>query len=127
MAKRGSSISVPESWLEQCREWRKEQNLTLKETGSYLGRVMRRGRPYALATIRRYLIGDLVTDELTQAFAKAMDVLHPIQVLETPHHQRWCELGVRLDKGDADTFKAELDRLERLVSMVEELQKFRGE
>ena len=116
MAKRGSAISVPESWLEQCRSWRKEQGLTLQATGVRLARAMKRGRPYAIATVQRYLKAELVTDELTEAFAKAMGVPHPVQVLEDENHQRWCELGVRLDKGHSETFKAELDRVERLVA-----------
>ena len=122
MSKRGSSIEVPESWLEKCRQWRTEQGLTLEETGALVARSIRRNRAYGIATVQRYLSGVLVTDELTEAFAKAMNVPHPITLLESPKHRKWCELGVRLDRGDTGTFDAELDRLERLVGLIEELR-----
>lgn len=122
MVKRGSAIAVPESWLEQCRAWRKEQGLTLEKTGVRLGKALKRGRPFAISTVRRYLLGELVTDELTMAFATMMKMPHPVQVLETEKHRRWCELGVRLDQGDTETFEAELARIERLVGLVEKLR-----
>ena len=124
MGKRGSAINVPESWLEQCRAWRKEQGLTIDATGSYLARAIKRGRPFGAATIRRYLSGTLVTDELTVAFATVMGVPFPAQI-ENEQHSRWYELGVRLDNASAGTFSNELDRLEQLVAILEELQDFR--
>ena len=121
MAKRGSSIKVPDSWLEQCRQWRQDQGLSLDETGVMLARAIRRGRAFANATVHRYLNGSLVTDELTRAFAQVMKVPHPIQLLEDEKHRRWCELGVQLDQEDSETFDAELDRLERLMRLIRRL------
>ena len=126
MSKRGSAISVPESWLDQCRVWRKEQGLTVQETGRYLARVMKRGRPFAVATVHRYLGGTLVTDELTEAFAKAMSVASPAQI-ENERHLRWYELGVRLDHANEAVFSKEIDRLEQLVEVVEELRDLKGD
>lgn len=127
MAKRGSAIAVPESWLEQCRTWRKEQRLTLEKTGIRLAKALKRTRPFAISTVRRYLLGELVTDELTMAFATLMERPHPVQVLESEKHRRWCELGVRLDHGDSETFEAELARVERLVGLIEKLRALEGE
>ena len=126
MGKRGSAINVPESWLEQCRNWRQEQGLTAETAGIHLARAIKRGRPFAVATIRRYLTGALVTDELTLAFAKAMDVPYPAQI-ENEHHLLWYELGVRLDSADAETFASELTRLRRLVAMAEELRDLKSD
>ena len=121
MSKRGSAISVPESWLEACQRWRKEQDFTVKETGRHLARVTKRGRPFAVATVHRYLAGSLVTNELTQAFAKAMGVPPPVQI-DNDLHRRWYELGVRLDHANEAVFATEIDRLEQLVAVVEELR-----
>ena len=125
MSKRGSSIDVPESWLEQCRGWRQEQGLSLEETGAALARAVRRVRAFGTSTVHRYLTGRVVTDELTQAFAKAMKVPYPIQVLDSPRHQQWCDLGVRLDEADAEAFEAELKRLQHLVDMAETIRDMR--
>ena len=123
MAKRGSVIPVPEGWLEQCRSWRKEQGMTIEETGARLGRAIRRGSPFAEATVRRYLRGALVTDELTRAFAKARGVPAPV-VIEDDEHQDWHDLGVRLKGANHRLFKAELERLRDLVAMAEALRDY---
>ncbi len=126
MGKRGSAIAVPESWLEECRRWRTEQGLTVEATGAHLARAIRRGRPFAVATVGRYLSGSLVTDELTLAFAKAMDVPYPVQI-ENKKHLEWYELGVRLDGADSKAFSDEISRLRRLVAMVEELRTLKSD
>ena len=121
MAKRGSAISVPESWLEQCRNWRESKGMSMAEVGTQLARAIRRGRAFGSSTIHRYLSGQLVTDELTEAFAKVMGVPNPIQIVESAKLQRWYALGARLDEVDEETFDWELGRLERLVNMAVEL------
>ena len=121
MAKRSTSISVPETWLEQCREWRKEQRLTAKAAGEHLARVVRRGKPFAVATVHRYLGGSLVTAELTEAFAKAMGVPVPVQI-DNKRHREWYELGVRLENVDDGVFANEFDRLKQLVAILEEFR-----
>ena len=127
MAKRGSVITLPESWLVQCREWREQEKLSLEAAGILLARTVRRSRPFAISTVRRYLLGELLTDELTKAFAKEMGVPYPVQVHESENHQQWCELGVRLDKVDEAAFSNELRRLEHVVSALEELAQLRDE
>ena len=121
MGKRGSAINVPESWLEQCRRWRDEEGLTVEATGARLARAIKRGRPFGVATIGRYLSGSLVTDELTAAFAKVMGVPFPAQI-ENERHSEWYELGARLDNANAEAFSTELERLRQLVAIVEELR-----
>ena len=122
MGKRGSAVSVPESWLEQCRQWRTSEGLSMVKTGSRLARAIRRGRPFGSSTIQRYLSGELATDELTEAFSKAMGVPSPIRIVESERLQRWYALGDRLDQADRDTFDWELGRLERLVELAERLR-----
>ena len=125
--KRGSSIKVPEAWLKQCRDWRLAEKLSLAETGALLADARERPRAYALVTVRRYLSGELVTDDMTDAFAKAMRVPYPVQVIETSKQRRWCDLGTRLDKGNRKAFEAELRRLEYLVELVETLRELEEE
>ena len=126
MTKRGSSISVPESWLDQCRHWRQEQGLTAKSAGEQLARAVRRGKPFAVATVHRYLGGSLVTTELTEAFAKVMGVPAPVQI-ENERHRQWYELGVRIENADDDVFSMELDRLKQLASILEELKALKAD
>ena len=121
MGKRGSAIHVPESWLAQCRKWRDSEGLSMAELCPRLARAIRRGRPFGSSTVHRYLSGQLVTDELTEAFSRLMNVPNPIQVVESEKLQRWYALGARLDKADEETFDLELGRLERLVMMAEKL------
>ena len=120
MGKRGSAINVPDSWLEQCRQWRKDEGLTIVAAGAYLARAVKRGRPFGKATMRRYLTGELVTDELTEAFATVMGVPFPAQI-ENERHAEWYELGVRLENVNAESFSNELERLRHLVGILEEL------
>ena len=121
MPKRGSAVSVPESWLEQCRQWRKDQGLTIDAAGTHLARAIRRARPFSEATVRRYLRGALVTDELTRAFAKVLNMPPPVEI-EDEQHQEWYDLGVRLARADGDVFESELLRLRQLVTMAEALK-----
>ena len=122
MAKRGSAIDLPESWLEQCREWRKSKNLLMGEVGAQLARAVRRGRPFGASTIQRYLSGQVVTGELTDAFAKAMGVVSPIQIVESERLRAWYGLGERLESSDPETFEWELGRLRHLVALTEKVQ-----
>ena len=92
------------------------------KTGTQLARAINRGRAFGSSTVQRYLSGELATDELTEAFSKAMGVPSPIQIVESERLQRWYALGDRLDQADRETFDWELGRLERLVGMAERLQ-----
>ncbi len=121
MRKRGQVISVPDGWIDSCRQWRRDERLTIDETGARLARAVRRGRPFAEATVRRYLRGAIVTDELTRAFARVMGVLPPVTI-EDQEHQEWHDLGVRLDGANARLFRSELERLRELVRMAEALR-----
>ena len=121
MPKRGNVVSVPPDWLDRCRRWRKEAGITIDETGPLLARAIQRGRPFSEATVRRYLRGALVTDELTRAFAKAMGVPAPV-ILGDEKQQAWHDLGVRLAGADQRVFDSELGRLQQLVQMAEELK-----
>ena len=118
MPKRGSVVAVPESWLEQCRQWRKEEGLTVEAAGAHLARAIRRARPFSDATVRRYLRGSLVTDELTRAFAKVLGTSPPVK-LDDEDQQTWHDLGARLKAADVEVFSTELLRLKQLVSMAE--------
>lgn len=99
----------------------------MAEVGTQLARSIRRGRAFGSSTIHRYLSGQLVTDELTEAFAKVMGAPNPIQIVESAKLQRWYALGARLDEVAEETFDWELGRLERLVSMAEELWQHRSD
>ena len=95
--------------------------LSLEAAGIALARTIRRPRPFGISTVRRYLSGELVTNELTLAFSEVMKVPSPIQVIEKESHRRWYELGVRLDGADPEIFEAEFARLERISKMAEDL------
>ena len=126
MPKRGNVVAVPDDWLERCRRWRKESGITIDETGPLLARAIHRGRPFSEATVRRYLRGALITDELTRAFAKAMGIPAPV-ALDDEDQQAWHELGVRLVQADRRAFASELGRLKLLVEMAEELQALKAD
>ena len=119
MGKRGSVIAVPDSWLEQCRIWRKKEGLTVEATGVQLARAIRRAQPFSDATVRRYLSGSLVTDELTRAFAKVLGTTPPVRI-DDVDQQAWHDLGVRLKDEEPELFKSELARLRQLVQVLTE-------
>ena len=93
----------------------------MEATGARLARAVKRGRPFADATVRRYLRGRLVTDELTRAFAKVMGVSTPVTI-DDENYQEWYELGVRLNSAKPTLFEAELARLRQIADMAEALQ-----
>ena len=90
-----------------------------------LARAIRRPRAFGSSTVHRYLNGQLVTDELTNAFGKAMNLSSPVRVMESEQLQHWYDLGARLDKADPEAFSLEFAKLEHLVTMAEELHKRR--
>ena len=96
--------------------------MSVEATGVALARAVKRGRPFADATIRRYLRGEVVTDELTGAFAKAMGVPVPVMI-EDAKHRAWYDVGVRLERSNSKLFDAELERLKMIAGMAEDLEK----
>ena len=112
---------MPYHWLEQCRQWVEEHDETTRSIGPKLAAVLDRGQPFSKATVSRYLRGEKVTDELTEAFALLMGVPFPVPVPQTDEQRRWCELGMRLDRADRGLFIEELEHVEGLVDASEKI------
>ncbi|MEM9487635.1 MAG: hypothetical protein AAGC55_00755 [Myxococcota bacterium] len=80
---------------------------------------------YNKGTISRYLSGEVVTDEITRAFAALMNVPYPAMFPETSAAREWCALGIRLEKADPESFGAALVHARKLLEAAELVKKER--
>ena len=117
----GKRVNVPESWLERCRQWRDDHGYSFQKVGEILAHAISRKQPFGSSTIHRYLSGEAATDELTEAFAKVMEVTppHALPPFESEEHRLWCELGVRLTSVAPAVFARELQVILRIVQAHE--------
>ena len=125
---RGKRVDVPDSWLDRCQRWRDEHGYSFQKLGEVLAKAINRKQPYGSSTIHRYLSGEAATDELTEAFARAMDVQAPAPMmpLASKEQRLWCELGVRLDAVAPVVFARELQLIQRIVEAHEAADRARG-
>lgn len=121
---RGKSLTVPEIWLEQVRDFCRDK--TLRNLGKELAPLMGRDSPVPHTTVHEYIKGRVVTEELTNAFAKLMGVPPPVTGSNTdPELQEWCDLGRRLKHEATERFRVELEALREAVVALERYSKRR--
>lgn len=117
--KRGRPVRVPEEWLQQVRAWKGTRSLRV--ISEELAAVMGREKPMSLARIHAYLHGKSTTEELTEAFARAMHVQAPGAHLRIadPEMRRWLDIGERLKAEHPQRFHNELLTLSEIVEFLE--------
>jgi phenylpyruvate tautomerase PptA (4-oxalocrotonate tautomerase family) len=117
---RGKSITVPDTWLEQVRHYKTRTKRTLRAIAKDVSQIL--GRQVAHTTVHDYLIGRVVTQELTEAFAELLGV--PTPVLSVEHVEdvevaEWCALGYRFKRLHEGQFRRELAELRDVVTTLE--------
>jgi hypothetical protein len=116
---RGKGLAVPSLWLEQVLQFKKTSGKTYRQLGADLGVIL--GRPVAHATVNEYVMGRVVTEELTNAFAQLMGVPPPVTGSNTDLElQEWCDLGRRLKHEASERFREELAALRTAVEALEQ-------
>lgn len=117
---KGRGHRVPDSWLQQCNQYKERTRKTLSELGRELAEAIGRNRPLATSTVHDYLIGRIVTEELTEAWAKLMETLPPVIGGDDDEVQEWCDLGRQFKAESPETFRRELEALRKVVSALVE-------
>ena len=117
--KKGRTLQVPSEWLEEVNAYKKASGKTLQQLGADLGRHLKRSTPIPTSTVHDYLVGRVVTEELTVAFAALMGVPPPVLVTDAdPELREWLELGRALRAETPDRFQRELVALRDLVEAL---------
>lgn len=109
---------MPKWWLDACESWKNENELTLPEVAQRLRRAVGRPGPFTKSSVSRYLRREVITHEMTEAFAAAMGVPPPFLAVASAEHREWCELGRQLEQAKPEYWKLELTRLRALVAAI---------
>ncbi|MGB0969413.1 MAG: hypothetical protein ACPGVG_00420 [Mycobacterium sp.] len=80
-----------------------------------LAAVLGREHGFSHTSLSRYLKGRLGTSNITMAFATAMGMPLPIQIMPSIEASDWLAVGMRLQAQRPETFRLMLETIETIV------------
>ena len=113
---RSSAIQVSPAWLDLLRE--RTDALTVDgksvgvvQLGKMLADAVGRRTPFSKATVSRFLLGDLITEEMLQAFSKLFDLPYPVITANSIEEIEWFDLGRLVFEADSKFARETMMRL----------------
>lgn len=118
-AKKGRSVTLPESWFQELDSYRRSRKLTYEKLGALLAPIV--GEPVPISTIHAYLkLRKNVTEELTVAISAATGLAPPPMGVESadPEIAEIADAARAIKARDPALFRQQLGVMRALAAAV---------